>query len=199
MKRLTLALACIAASTLVFGGLAATGAPPNPKKMTVCHWAGKKYVKVTVGTRSLEAHMRHGPDLVPAPATCPAQQLSAARTGGRPLTATLTGAAEVPGPGDPDGRGTAVIRLNPGQGKVCFALRVSNIALPAIGAHIHVGTRTESGGIVVTLTPPDATGVSFGCVSASRAVIDAIRKNPSNYYVNVHTTDFTAGAIRGQL
>lgn len=199
MKRLTLALACVAASTLVLGGAAATGAPPNPKKVTVCHWTGKKYVKVGVGARSLEAHMRHGPDLVPAPATCPTQQQSTARTGGRPLTATLTGAAEVPGPGDPDGRGTALIRLNPGQGKVCFVLRVSNITLPAIGAHIHVGTRTEFGAVVVALVPPNTTGISFGCVNASRTLIDAIRKTPSNYYVNVHTTDFTNGAIRGQL
>ena len=34
--------------------------------------------------------------------------------GGRRLTATLAGAAEVPGPGDPDGAGTAVITLNQG-------------------------------------------------------------------------------------
>ncbi|MCA1850177.1 MAG: CHRD domain-containing protein, partial [Acidobacteria bacterium] len=40
--------------------------------------------------------------------------------GGRRLTATLTGAAEVPGPGDPDGTGTAVITLNQGQNEVCF-------------------------------------------------------------------------------
>ena len=199
MKRLMLALACVAASSLIVGGIAATGAPPNPKKMTVCHWTGKKYVKVNVGARSFEAHMRHGPDLIPAPATCPTQQLSSLRTGGRPLRTSLTGAAEVPGPGDPDGRGTALIRLNRGQGKVCFLLRVSNITLPAIGAHIHAGTRTESGGVVVALTPPDATGVSFGCVSATRTLIDAIRTTPSNYYVNVHTTDFTDGAIRGQL
>jgi hypothetical protein len=143
--------------------------------------------------------MHHARDVVPAPQVCPTQPLSAAKTGGRPLSATLTGAAEVPGPGDADGRGSATIRLNQGQGKVCFFLTASNITLPAIGAHIHVGASTAFGAVVVTLTPPDATGVSFGCVSASPDLIAAIRKNPSNYYVNIHTTDFTAGAIRGQL
>ncbi len=49
------------------------------------------------------------------------------------------------------------------------------------------------------LVAPNASGVSFGCVSASADVIAAIRANPSNYYVNVHTTDFPDGAIRGQL
>lgn len=199
MRRLMLTLATLVASMLVVGGVAATGAPPNPKKTTICHWAGKKYVKISVGSRALKGHMHHGRDVMPAPAQCPSQPLSAARTGGRPLAATLTGAAELPGPGDADGTGTATIRLNPGQGKVCFVLTASNITLPAIGAHIHVAPAGTAGPIVVTLSPPDATGVSGGCVSASRATIKAILQNPSGYYVNIHTSDFPAGAIRGQL
>ena len=41
---------------------------------------------------------------------------SVADEGGRPFTVSLTGSAEVPGPGDPNGSGTAHLRLNPGQG-----------------------------------------------------------------------------------
>jgi CHRD domain len=41
---------------------------------------------------------------------------------GRPFATTLTGAAEVPGPGDPDASGTAFITLNQGQGEICFEL-----------------------------------------------------------------------------
>jgi CHRD domain len=199
MKRLMLVLASMAVSVLVVGGYAATGAPPNPKKTTICHWTGKKYVKVNVGTRALKGHMHHGADVMPAPAQCPSQALSAKRAGGRPLTATLTGAAERPGPGDADGAGTATLRLNPGQRKVCFVLTARNITLPASAAHIHIGAASTFGDVVVPLSPPDATGVSGGCVSAPRATIKAILKSPSGYYVNVHTTDFAAGAIRGQL
>jgi CHRD domain len=120
--------------------------------------------------------------------------------GGRPFATTLTGAAEIPGPGDPDGSGTAQIRLNPGQEQICFELSVSNITLPATGAHIHVGTATESGPVVVGLTPPDTSGTSSGCVSADRDLIIAIIQNPENYYVNVHTVPlYAAGAVRGQL
>jgi CHRD domain len=122
-----------------------------------------------------------------------------AADGGRPFTTTLTGAAEVPGPGDPDGSGTASLTLNPGQAEVCWDISVSNITLPATAAHIHVGTATESGPVVVGLSPPGANGTSSGCTSADPTLIKAIIKNPENYYVNVHTLDFPAGAVRGQL
>jgi hypothetical protein len=199
MKRLLLLSASLAVFILVAGGVAATGAPPTPKKTTICHWAGKKYVKITVGTRALKGHMHHARDVIPAPAQCPSQPQNAFKTGGRPLTATLSGAAEVPGPGDPNGTGTATIRLNQGRGKVCFVLTASNITLPASGAHIHIGKAGDAGAVVVALVPPDATGLSGGCVDAPRATIKAIRKKPANYYVNIHTSDFPDGAIRGQL
>jgi CHRD domain-containing protein len=199
MRRLLLLLASLAVVMLVVGGVAATGPPPNPKKTTICHWTGKKYVKISVGARALKAHLRH-PDPMPAPTgACPAQLQPASKTGGRPLTATLTGAAEVPGPGDTNGTGTATLKLNQGRGKVCFVLTAKDITLPATGAHIHVGAAGVAGDVVVPLIPPDASGISGGCVNASRATIKAIRKNPSNYYVNIHTSDFSAGAIRGQL
>jgi hypothetical protein len=123
-------------------------------------------------------------------------QLSA----GRPFTVTLAGANEIPGPGDPDATGTAKLRLNQGQGTISFEISVANITLPAIGAHIHVGTATEAGPVVVALTPPDASGHSSGEVTADPELIKAIRQNPENYYVNVHTTPlYEAGALRGQL
>ena len=124
---------------------------------------------------------------------------SIAAGGGRPFTTALTGAAEVPGPGDPDGSGTASLSLNPGQEEVCFELLVSDIALPATGAHIHVGTADVAGPVVVPLTAPDESGTSSGCVSADRELIKSIIQNPEEYYVNVHSTEFPAGAVRGQL
>ena len=117
--------------------------------------------------------------------------------GGRRLTATLTGAAEVPGPGDPDGSGTAVITLNQGQKEVCFELAVANIAAATL-AHIHEGSPTAAGPVVVTLTPP-TEGSSKGCVTAADELIKRIRQSPENFYVNVHNADFPDGAVRGQL
>ena len=126
---------------------------------------------------------------------------SIAADGGRKFTTTLTGAAEIPGPGDPDGSGTAMITLNPGTGEVCWEIQVSGIALPATGAHIHlINPATGFGGVVVPLSPaPDETGQSSGCTTADRELIKDIMKNPEKYYVNVHSTEFPAGAVRGDL
>ena len=115
------------------------------------------------------------------------------------ITVTMTGAAERPGPGDPDGIGTASFTFNRGLGEVCFEIEVTGITLPAIGAHIHLAPVTDPGPVVVPLTPPDATGTSSGCVAVDPALVKAIAKNPSAYYVNVHTTDFQPGALRAQL
>ena len=117
--------------------------------------------------------------------------------GGRGLTADLSGAEEVPGPGDPDGTGAATITVNHGQSEVCFELTVEDIDT-ATAAHIHVGAFGVPGPVVVGLAPP-ATGSSSGCVAAAPEVIEAILQNPAGYYVNVHNAAFPAGAVRGQL
>jgi hypothetical protein len=123
---------------------------------------------------------------------------SIAADGGRfKLETTLTGAAEVPGPGDPDGSGTAKIWLSPNHSEVCWKLKVEGIA-PATAAHIHVGSTTVAGPVVVALSPP-TSGTSKGCASVDPALISAIIENPEQYYVNVHNADFPAGALRGQL
>ena len=128
-----------------------------------------------------------------------ADRLDVADHGGRPLSTELTGAAEVP-PGDLDGSGTATITLNPGQEEVCFELTVADIDTP-IGAHIHEGAAGTNGPVVVGLEPLPPTGdsSSSGCVSLERQEIIEILRDPSNYYVNVHTGLFPNGAIRGQL
>ena len=171
-------------------------------KMTICHRtksAQRPYRQITVAGASIAAHQRHGADIVPAPqGGCPSSVMTPNR-GGRPLSTMMTGAAERPGPGDPDGTGTATIRVTPGLGRVCFVLNVADITLPAAAAHIHIAPPTDPGPVVVTLVPPDASGTSQGCVSTTRALVKAILKSPSAYYVNVHTSDYTGGAVRGQL
>jgi len=117
--------------------------------------------------------------------------------GGRPIIIILTGAAEVPGPGDPDGTGTARLTFNPGKSQVCYELTVDKIA-PANGAHIHSGAAGKAGPPIISLAPP-ANGSSKECAPLEQEKIMDVLKNPGNYYVNVHNAEFPNGALTGQL
>ena len=110
---------------------------------------------------------------------------------------TLTGETESP-VGDPVATGTATLRLRAGKARVCYQLSAKNLPR-AIAAHIHRGKAGVSGNVVVPLKTPNAAGKSNGCAKASKALVRSMIKRPGAYYVNVHTAEFQAGAIRGQL
>lgn len=115
-------------------------------------------------------------------------------------TATLTGAAETQS-ADRDASGTATITVNPFRNQVCFDITVTGIP-KALAAHIHEAPAGVAGSVVVPLAAPDASGHSQGCTNSDptlHAVLRGIANHPENYYVNVHTKAFPAGAVRGQL
>ena len=111
------------------------------------------------------------------------------------LEASLSGEKEVPGPGDPNGRGDADVKVY--KAKVCYELEVERIK-PATAAHIHRGGPSVAGPIVVELKAP-TDGSSEGCKAISRQLSKNLRDNPSRYYVNVHNKPYPDGALRGQL
>ena len=113
------------------------------------------------------------------------------------IKANLTGAAEVPGPGDPDGGGTVQVTLNPDKNEVCYDLTVTKVD-EATAAHIHEGAVGKDGPVKLGLDAPKG-GSAKGCKTAEAAVVKDIMANPANYYVNVHSKDFPKGAVRGQL
>ncbi|MBA3490488.1 MAG: CHRD domain-containing protein [Rubrobacteraceae bacterium] len=113
------------------------------------------------------------------------------------LTTGLNGEEEVPGPGDPNGTGTATLTLDRQAGQICYQITVAKIRT-ATAAHIHEGPAGVAGPVVVGLEPP-SDGSSEGCASVKRSLINDISRNPSNFYVNVHNAEYPAGAVRGQL
>jgi hypothetical protein len=70
-------------------------------------------------------------------------------------------------------------------------------------AHIHVGPAGVTGDVVVPLLTDVALSgtdsASDRVSGVSEELIKAIRHDPENYYVNVHSDVFLAGAVRGQL
>ncbi len=109
----------------------------------------------------------------------------------------LTGAAEVPGPGDYDGDGFANVFLEPAEGRICYDITVTGID-PPTAAHIHEGDAAVAGPVVVPLQAP-TEGAIDGCAEADMTLIDSIETNPAAFYLNVHNAEFPNGALRGQL
>lgn len=116
------------------------------------------------------------------------------------LTAELAGVTEGENPGNPDGSGSATIVLDPEAGTACWELSSEGIG-PVTQSHIHVGAEGESGDVVVPLDVDGFEDASEGCIEPMEdaAALQEIVDDPSGYYVNLHTEDFPAGAIRGQL
>jgi hypothetical protein len=117
---------------------------------------------------------------------------TAASQKGGSLHATLTGSAETP-KGDPDGRGTAEIKIT-GR-RVCWEITVSKVQT-IVAAHIHKGRPGVAGPVVV---PFGKTFKPKGCTTTTAAIAAAIVRRPSAYYVNVHNAKYPGGALRGQL
>jgi hypothetical protein len=111
------------------------------------------------------------------------------------LVAQLSGDAET----DEDGTGTATVVLDPEAGTACWEMTVEDVD-PITVSHIHEGAEGEDGGVAVDLDVDGFEGSSEGCNDAADPdILQAIIDNPAGYYVNVHTDELPAGAIRGQL
>ena len=116
---------------------------------------------------------------------------------GRKIGTTLSGQAEVPGPGDPDGVGRFAARVNPGQGEICYELDVDDVD-GVTAAHIHRGGRDVAGPVVVPLETPFDDD-SQECLAVDRALAMELIRTPEAFYVNVHNAEYPDGAVRGQL
>ena len=123
------------------------------------------------------------------------------------FTARLAGANENPA-GDPDGLGSALVTLDmstAGAEQVCWNLQYTNITGTPSAAHIHgPAAPGANAGVVIGFTPfTDLTPTGgVGCrdlTAAELTVAHDIMIRPLMYYVNVHTSDFPGGAIRGSV
>ncbi|WP_372910964.1 5'-nucleotidase C-terminal domain-containing protein [Salinigranum sp.] len=127
-------------------------------------------------------------------------------------TVVLTGAAEVPSV-DSRGRGRATFSLNDAATELEYRLTVANID-DVTAAHVHRGGPDENGPPVATLFDgPTTDGRQSGVLATGRltesdlqgplaerpfqALVDDLEAGDA--YVNVHTTAYPDGEIRGQF
>lgn len=108
----------------------------------------------------------------------------------------LNGGQE-PAGGDPDGHGFFTYSID--GTTFCWTVSWENIAEPVAG-HVHVAPRRQAGPVVIDLNADGIGGPDMsGCEEISTELAAAITADPKAYYVNLHTSEFPAGVIRGQL
>ena len=126
-------------------------------------------------------------------------------TDGQEFSLALTGDAEVPGPGadvaEPVTVDLEVVTGGDGAAQVVVAsVSGADAVGEATGFHIHSGSSDASGPVVIDLGEALAGGeVTETTVEADATTVEQVLADPSGFYLNLHTPDFPAGAVRAQL
>ncbi|HEX8207963.1 MAG TPA: CHRD domain-containing protein [Solirubrobacteraceae bacterium] len=116
---------------------------------------------------------------------------------------SLSGAANLPSPGDPNATGTGSVSVYPAQDRLCWTLNGSNLG-QGVELHLHRGTRNEQSLVVTTVSlmtdPLRTPGSISGCLYVNRrSILNEIVARPYMFYMALHNTEFPGGALRGQL
>ena len=82
----------------------------------------------------------------------------------------------------------------------CYTLSVTGLSAPATDAHVHRAPQGVAAPPVIPLGAPAQRSFDVsGCVTADAAVLADLAAQPRDYYMNVHTSTYPGGEIRGQL
>jgi hypothetical protein len=110
---------------------------------------------------------------------------------------------EEPAGGDPDGEGSADLNLSEQGKQACFSITWKGLKGEVTALHLHAAGQGSEGPHWIDFFNdqhfPGADGKASGCVPSTQDKIHAVIANPAGYYLNLHSTAFQPGAIRGQL
>ncbi len=127
--------------------------------------------------------------------------LSTSAAFGQTLGAVLTGSQETP-PTTTPGFGNATVTFDATRANITTTITVANLGAGVSAFHIHKGAAGVAGGVVVNLIGLGgafSNGTMTVTTPIDSATAQEMLQNPANFYVNVHTTQFGGGAVRGQL
>lgn len=116
--------------------------------------------------------------------------------------AVLTASQEVP-PTSTTGFGNATVSFTDStHSSIAVKITVANLGSPINNFHIHEAAAGVAGSVIINLIGLGGTftnNTMSGTFPVPADVAARILAHPENFYVNVHTTQFPGGAIRGQL
>ncbi|HVG16516.1 MAG TPA: CHRD domain-containing protein [Chitinophagaceae bacterium] len=113
----------------------------------------------------------------------------------------LSAKNEVPAPASRNEAGAASLQLL-SDNSLKYTINVTGLAAGDVltAAHLHIGDVITSGGIVLGLNPvftgPAASGT---IVNLRSTLIDSLKSDANEIYLNVHSTGVPSGLVRGQL
>ena len=103
---------------------------------------------------------------------------------------------QVPVGGEEGATGDFNAAIEFAKGQICYYLEFDELP-GADGANIYQAEKGKSGPAVVPL--PLSDGADEVCTSVDKTLLEAIAKQPTDYYIAVRTPEHPDGAIRGQL
>ncbi|MDX3105472.1 CHRD domain-containing protein [Nonomuraea angiospora] len=119
------------------------------------------------------------------------------------FAAVLLGRNEVPEAGKKvnDRNGLAAAKFRIKGDRLYYFVQWKKVAKPT-AFHIHRGKAGKNGPVVIDLLSNGTIrgNTSSGSVRVKdTSVLNGIKKNPKNWYANLHTSEFPDGAVRAQL
>jgi hypothetical protein len=122
-------------------------------------------------------------------------------TGATGISGHLTGSQVVnPNGGDPNGTANLNLRVNRQKARVCFVLTYKKLSGHVTGAFIHKGDEGEIARPIITLFEGDHASPVQACVhDLKKRLVKRLKRKPAQHYVDVTTSKYPDGAIRGQL
>ncbi len=112
--------------------------------------------------------------------------------------ASLTGAEVVGARGDTDGYAKAELSVSDEANQICYDLNDVQGIGTITSAAIYRGAKGRTGQVVIRMNAAIEGGWK-NCVGRSEWLEDRIENASGAYYIQVNTSDFPNGAIRGQF
>ena len=85
---------------------------------------------------------------------------------------------------------------------ISFNIVLSNFTVSDTikAAHIHLGNPVNNGGVVVGFVVTATAGTMEGkATNVRQTLVDSLKNNTAEFYVNIHTAQFPGGLARGQV
>lgn len=120
------------------------------------------------------------------------------------FVAYITGLQEVP-PTSTPGYGTGTFLLNTAQTQISYSITFSDLITPMTAAHIHNAPEGSNGSVKLNLAGAGATSGTLAGLWTTTQPTQPLTSTlltelfAGKLYINIHTSTFPGGEIRGQI